>query len=138
MQKCNPCGTPIDNESKLGAEDDPTSDPMFVFTCMIYVNHIWLLIMAFSFMCRLDLSTPCTNADWVTLSRSSTEVEYKGVVNVVAKTAWRTKHNEFQIHFVRDFVASGQVCVLHVPSRFQYVDIFTKGLSSALFLKFPA
>lgn len=48
----------------------------------------------------------------------------------------RTKHMEIDIHFVRDFVASGQVCVLHVPSRFQYADIFTKGLPAALFLDF--
>ncbi|GJY71728.1 ribonuclease H-like domain-containing protein [Tanacetum coccineum] len=32
--------------------------------------------------------------------------------------------------------ASGQVRVLHVPSRFQYADIFTKGLPTALFLEF--
>nr|GEX13201.1 NBS-containing resistance-like protein [Tanacetum cinerariifolium] len=31
----------------------------------------------------------------------------------------RTKHIEIDIHFVRDFIASGQVHVLHVPSRFQ-------------------
>nr|GEV85690.1 ribonuclease H-like domain-containing protein [Tanacetum cinerariifolium] len=108
----------------------------------------------------------------VTLSRSSAEAEYRGVVNVVAKTAWirnllcklhtplftatlvycdhvsavymsansvqhqRTKHIEIDIHFVRDFVASGQVRVLHVPSRFQYADIFTKGLPTALFIEF--
>ncbi|GJW99365.1 ribonuclease H-like domain-containing protein [Tanacetum coccineum] len=48
----------------------------------------------------------------------------------------RTKHIEIDIHFVRDFVASGQVRVLHVPSRFQYADIFTKGLPTALFLEF--
>ncbi|GKC02549.1 ribonuclease H-like domain-containing protein [Tanacetum coccineum] len=48
----------------------------------------------------------------------------------------RTKHIEIGIHFVRDFVASGQVRVLHVPSRFQYADIFTKGLPTALFLEF--
>ncbi|GJU08394.1 ribonuclease H-like domain-containing protein [Tanacetum coccineum] len=36
-----------------------------------------------------------------------------------------TKHIEIDIHFVRDFVASGKVRVLHVPSRFQYADIFT-------------
>nr|GEY72982.1 putative reverse transcriptase, RNA-dependent DNA polymerase [Tanacetum cinerariifolium] len=34
----------------------------------------------------------------------------------------RTKHIEIDIHFVRDFVASGQVCVLHVPSRFQIIS----------------
>ncbi|GKC41913.1 ribonuclease H-like domain-containing protein [Tanacetum coccineum] len=106
-----------------------------------------------------------------TLSRSSAEVEYRGVANVVAKTAWlrnllrelhtplltatlvyydnvsavdlsadlvqhqRTKHIEIGIHFVRDMVAMGHVRV-HVPSRYQYADIFTKGLPSALFEEF--
>nr|GEX66106.1 ribonuclease H-like domain-containing protein [Tanacetum cinerariifolium] len=48
----------------------------------------------------------------------------------------RTKHIEIDIHFFRDYVASRQVRVLHVPSRFQYADIFTKGLPTALFLEF--
>ncbi|GJS77180.1 ribonuclease H-like domain-containing protein [Tanacetum coccineum] len=48
----------------------------------------------------------------------------------------RTKHIEIDIHFVRDFVASRQVRVLHVPSRFQYADIFTKGLTIALFIEY--
>nr|GEZ12340.1 ribonuclease H-like domain-containing protein [Tanacetum cinerariifolium] len=48
----------------------------------------------------------------------------------------RTKHIEIDIHFVRNLVAPGQVRVLHVPSRFQYADIFTKGLPSALFDEF--
>ncbi|GJW30715.1 ribonuclease H-like domain-containing protein [Tanacetum coccineum] len=48
----------------------------------------------------------------------------------------RTKHIEIDIHFVWDLVATGQARVLHVPSRFQYADIFTKGLPSALFYEF--
>ncbi|GKD21107.1 ribonuclease H-like domain-containing protein [Tanacetum coccineum] len=108
----------------------------------------------------------------VTLSHSSVEAEYRGVVNVVAETAWirnlfrelhtplftatlvycdnvsaiylstnpvqhqRTKHIEIDIHFVRDYVASGQVQVLHVPSGFNFADIFTKGLPTALFIDF--
>ncbi|GJZ42510.1 ribonuclease H-like domain-containing protein [Tanacetum coccineum] len=48
----------------------------------------------------------------------------------------RTKHIEIDIHFVRDLVAAGQVRVLHVPSHYQYVDIFTKGLPSTLFEEF--
>ncbi|GKD18756.1 ribonuclease H-like domain-containing protein [Tanacetum coccineum] len=108
----------------------------------------------------------------VTLSRSSAEVEYRGVANVVAQTAWirnllcelhtplftaalvycnnvsdvymsanpvqhqRTKHIEIDIHFVHDFVALEQVRVLHVLSRFQYANIFTKGLPTALFIEF--
>nr|GEW37574.1 ribonuclease H-like domain-containing protein [Tanacetum cinerariifolium] len=48
----------------------------------------------------------------------------------------RTKHIEIDIHFVRDLVTAGQVRVLHVSSRYQYTDIFTKGLPSALFEDF--
>nr|GEY88017.1 ribonuclease H-like domain-containing protein [Tanacetum cinerariifolium] len=48
----------------------------------------------------------------------------------------RTKHIEIDIQLVRDMVKAGHVRVLHVPSRFQYADIFTKGLPSALFEDF--
>nr|GEZ28889.1 copia protein [Tanacetum cinerariifolium] len=48
----------------------------------------------------------------------------------------RTKHIEIDIHFVRDLIAAGQVRVFYVPSRYQYADIFTKGLPSALFEEF--
>ncbi|GJX74237.1 ribonuclease H-like domain-containing protein [Tanacetum coccineum] len=97
-----------------------------------------------------------------TLSRSSAEAEYHGVVNAVAETCWlrnllrevhtplssatlvycdnvsavylscnpvqhqRMKHIEIDIHFFRDLVTAGQVRVLHVPSRYQFADIFTK------------
>ncbi|GJX04818.1 ribonuclease H-like domain-containing protein [Tanacetum coccineum] len=102
----------------------------------------------------------------VTLFRSSTEAEYRGVANAVAETCWlhnllrelhtplstatlvycdnvsavylssnsvqhqRTKHIEIDIHFVRDLVAAG------VPSRYQYADVFTKGLPTVLFDEF--
>ncbi|GKA32059.1 ribonuclease H-like domain-containing protein [Tanacetum coccineum] len=108
----------------------------------------------------------------VTLSCSSAEAEYRGVVNVVAETCWlrnllrelhtplftatlvycdnvsavylstnpvqhqRTKHIEIDIHFVRDLVADGHIRVLHVPSRYQYADVFTKGLPTTLFDEF--
>jgi len=45
----------------------------------------------------------------------------------------RTKHIEMDIHFVREKVAHGQAHVLHVPSRHQIADIFTKGLLRILF-----
>ncbi|KAJ9564021.1 hypothetical protein OSB04_009181 [Centaurea solstitialis] len=48
----------------------------------------------------------------------------------------RTKHVEIGLHFVRERVAIGHVRVLHVPSAYQYADIFTKGLPSSLFLDF--
>ncbi|GJV79392.1 ribonuclease H-like domain-containing protein [Tanacetum coccineum] len=45
----------------------------------------------------------------------------------------RTKHIEIDIHFVLDHVAAEHVRVLHVPSRYQFADIFTKSLSYVLF-----
>ncbi|XP_021768073.1 uncharacterized protein LOC110732434 [Chenopodium quinoa] len=45
----------------------------------------------------------------------------------------RTKHIEMDIHFVREKVQRGEVRVLHVPSRYQIADIFTKGLPKVLF-----
>nr|GEU69842.1 ribonuclease H-like domain-containing protein [Tanacetum cinerariifolium] len=48
-----------------------------------------------------------------------------------------TKHIKIDIHFVHDMVARCQVRVLYVPSRYQYTDIFSKGLP-ALFEEFRA
>ncbi|XP_071688441.1 uncharacterized mitochondrial protein AtMg00810-like [Rutidosis leptorrhynchoides] len=48
----------------------------------------------------------------------------------------RTKHIELDIHFVRKKVARGQIRVLHVPTRYQIADIFTKGLPRILFQEF--
>jgi hypothetical protein len=47
----------------------------------------------------------------------------------------RTKH-EIDLHFVRERVAAGDVRVLSVSTTLQFVDIFTKGLSSSVFLNF--
>nr|GEU64914.1 ribonuclease H-like domain-containing protein [Tanacetum cinerariifolium] len=49
---------------------------------------------------------------------------------------YRTKHIEIDIHFVRDLVSTGRMRVLHVPSHYQYADIFPKGLPTALFDEF--
>ncbi|GJU81379.1 ribonuclease H-like domain-containing protein [Tanacetum coccineum] len=178
MQKCNPCKTRVDTESKLGANGDPVSDltlyqslagALYVFYAMLPVTR--RSTSGYCVFLGDDLLSWFAKRQ-VTLSCSSVEAEYRGVANVVAETAWvrnlllelhaplfsatlvygnnvsavylstnpvqhlRTKHIEIDIHFVRDFVDSGQVRVLHVPSRFQYADIFTKGLPNALFLEF--
>nr|GEZ10901.1 ribonuclease H-like domain-containing protein [Tanacetum cinerariifolium] len=65
----------------------------------------------------------CDNVSAVYLSRNSVQHQ-------------RTEHIEIDIHFVWDLVAAVQVRVLHVPSRYQFMDIFTKGLPSALFEEF--
>jgi gluconate kinase len=48
----------------------------------------------------------------------------------------RTKHVEINLHFVREKVVIGQVCILHVPTTSQFADIFTKGLPSSVFNEF--
>ncbi|GJY87334.1 hypothetical protein Tco_0501962 [Tanacetum coccineum] len=61
-----------------------------------------------------------------TLSHSSAKVEYRGIANAVVETCW-----------LRNLLlAAGQVRVLHVPSRYQFAYIFTKGLPSTLFEEF--
>jgi hypothetical protein len=48
----------------------------------------------------------------------------------------RTKHVEIDLHFVREHVAARDVWVLSVSTTLQFADIFTKGLSSSVFLGF--
>ncbi|GJR63860.1 integrase, catalytic region, zinc finger, CCHC-type containing protein [Tanacetum coccineum] len=174
MLNCNPCRTPIDTEKKLGPEGSPSTTSQLI----AYSDADWAGCPATrrstSGYCiflgdnLLTWSSKCQD----TLSRSSAEAEYLGVVNAIAETSWirnllrklhtplftttlvyydnvsavymsanpvqhqRTKHIEIDIHFVRDKVAAGHVRVLHVPSRFQYADIFTKGLPYPLFADF--
>jgi hypothetical protein len=47
-----------------------------------------------------------------------------------------TKHVEINLHFVWERVAIGDVCVLHIPMTSQFMDIFTKGLATSVFLDF--
>nr|GFA68333.1 hypothetical protein [Tanacetum cinerariifolium] len=68
----------------------------------------------------------------------SAEAEYRGVANVVAEIAWlRTLLRE--LHYplsTATLVYFDNVRVLYVLSRYQYADIFTKGLLSVLFEEF--
>ncbi|GJR40344.1 retrovirus-related pol polyprotein from transposon TNT 1-94 [Tanacetum coccineum] len=73
-----------------------------------------------------------------TLSRCSAEAEYCGAAIAVAKTCWlRNLLRELHTYLSSaTLVYCDNVRVLHVPSRYQYADIFTKGLPSALFEEF--
>ncbi|GJV82842.1 ribonuclease H-like domain-containing protein [Tanacetum coccineum] len=80
-----------------------------------------------------------TVADWAGCpSTRSAKAEYWGVANVVAETTWLCNllcelHSPLS---TATLVYYDNVRVLHVPSRFQYADIFTKGLPFALFEEF--
>ncbi|GJY29286.1 ribonuclease H-like domain-containing protein [Tanacetum coccineum] len=155
MDNCNPSRTPIDTVSKLRSDGDPVSNPTLyrsLAELVAYSDADWAgcpntrhstseaeyrgvaNVVAETYLLRnllRELRTPlssatlvyCDNVSAVYLSCNPIQHQH-------------TKHIEIDIHFVRNLVAVGQVRVLHVPSRYQFADIFTKGLPSALFEEF--
>nr|GEX46771.1 ribonuclease H-like domain-containing protein [Tanacetum cinerariifolium] len=159
MVNCNPSRTPGNTDSKLGPEGVAIQDPTLyrslagglqylTFTrpdlsyavqqICLYMHdpqepHFASLKRILRYLCNLlrELHSPlstatlvyCDNVSAVYLSANPVQHQ-------------RTKHIEIDIHFVRDVVQTGHIRVLHVPSRYQYADIFTKGLPTALFEDF--
>nr|GEV20522.1 ribonuclease H-like domain-containing protein [Tanacetum cinerariifolium] len=159
MTNCNPSRTPVDTDPKLGREGVPVQDPTLyrslagdlqylTFTrpdisyavqqICLYMHdprepHLAALKPETAWLRNLlrELHSPLSAATLVYCDNvSATYLSANPVQHQ------RTKHTEIDIHFVRDLVTAGQVRVLHVPSRYQYADIFTKGLLSALFENF--
>ncbi|GJY80518.1 ribonuclease H-like domain-containing protein [Tanacetum coccineum] len=98
---------PIDTEKKLGPEGSPIRNLLRELHTLLFTATL----------------VYCDNVNAVYMSANLVQHQ-------------RTKHIEIDIHFVRDKVAAGHVRVLHVPSRFQYAYIFTKGLPYSLFADF--
>ena len=88
-----------------------------------------------------------------TVSRSSTESEYKAMANATAELMWcdnlgakylsanpvfhaRTKHIEVDFHFVRERVSQRLLEIEFIPSGDQIADGFTKALSVRLLENF--
>ncbi|GJW86622.1 ribonuclease H-like domain-containing protein [Tanacetum coccineum] len=146
MVNCNPSRTPVDIESKLRPEvhqiclymHDSREPHFAALKCILrYVRGT----MNFGLQLYVSATTSLVgyiDADWTakhwhTLCNFSADAEYHGVANVVAETAWvhnilRELHSPLSTAII--------VRVLYVPSRYQYADIFTKGLPSALFEDF--
>ncbi|GJT08536.1 ribonuclease H-like domain-containing protein [Tanacetum coccineum] len=75
------------------------------------------------------------DADW---AGCPTTRQYHGVANAVVETCW-LRNLLLELHSPLSsatLVYCDNIRVLHVPSRYQFADIFTKGLTSALFEEF--
>ncbi|GJZ51452.1 ribonuclease H-like domain-containing protein [Tanacetum coccineum] len=132
-----PTGLPLIHESKLGPEGAPVQDPTLYRNLVGAPGTLDLGLHLYA--SSTTSLVGYTDADWAGCpSTRSAEAEYRGVANVVAETAWlRNLLRELLILYrLAISCYCDKVRVLHVPSRFQYADIFTKGLPSALFEEF--
>ncbi|GJV16684.1 ribonuclease H-like domain-containing protein [Tanacetum coccineum] len=164
MANCNPSQTPIDTESKLGSDGDPVSDltlyrslagslqyltftqpDIYYAVQQIMGAAVYLYYRVVAYVMRIG-GCPTTRRStsgycvflgnnllsWSSkrhpvLSRSSAEAKYHGFAIGVAETCW-----------LRNLLRE-----LHTPLSSatlvncdNFTDIFTKGLSSALFEEF--
>ncbi|GJT03911.1 ribonuclease H-like domain-containing protein [Tanacetum coccineum] len=149
MANCNPSWTPVDTESKLGDDSDQVSNLTLYQSLADLEMRIGLVFLllgdrlqyhgvanAVVETCWLrnllhELHTPLSSATLVYCDNVS--AVYLSCNPVQHQCM---KHIEIDIHFVQDLVDAGQVHVLHVPSRYQYADIFTKRLPFTLFEDF--
>nr|GEV25482.1 ribonuclease H-like domain-containing protein [Tanacetum cinerariifolium] len=147
MVNCNPSHTPIDTESKLRSDGDIVVDPTLyrsLADLVAYSDADWAgcpttrrsTFEYFVFLGNNLLSWSSKHQPM--LSHSSAEVEYRGVANAVAETCWLRNllHELHTLLSSATLVNCDNVRVLHVPSRYQYADIFTKGLPPASFEEF--
>ncbi|KAE8702546.1 protein YLS7-like [Hibiscus syriacus] len=148
MANCNSSPTPVDTKPKLSAsKDSPYEDPTkyrslsgalqyLTFTRPDLCSSGTLSYGLHLYKSLIHKLIYYTDADWGGCpdTRHSTSGYCVFIGNPVQHQ--RTKHIEMDIHFVREKVAKGKVRVLHVPSRYQIADIFTKGLPRILFEDF--
>nr|GFA30579.1 hypothetical protein [Tanacetum cinerariifolium] len=114
MLNCNHSRTLVDTESKLGVGGDPV--------CLHMHDPQEPHFSAFKRILRYVQGVPL-------LGDQLSEAEYRGVANVVAETCWL--RNLFrELHTPLSFatlVYCDNVRALHVPSHYQFTNIFTKG-----------
>ncbi|GKE68632.1 ribonuclease H-like domain-containing protein, partial [Tanacetum coccineum] len=142
MQHCNPCKTPMDTEFKLGSD----GDPICLYMHDPRDSHFHALKRILRYVrgtidhgLQLHVSstsqlTAFTNADW-----AGFPVTRKSTSGYCVFLATWIRNLLLELHApltTVTLVYYDNVRVLHVPSRFQYADIFTKGLQTALFLEF--
>ncbi|GJX75874.1 ribonuclease H-like domain-containing protein, partial [Tanacetum coccineum] len=95
MVHCNPSRTPVDTESKLGPKGVPIQDPTLYHSLAGGLQYLTFTHPDLSYAVQQLYASATTSLvgytddDWAGCpSTHSSEVEYRGVANVVAKTAW--------------------------------------------------
>ncbi|GKE21555.1 ribonuclease H-like domain-containing protein [Tanacetum coccineum] len=151
MVHCNLSRTPVDTESKLRVDGDPVSDPTLYRSPAGALQYLTFTCPDISYAVQQTLSRSSVEAEYRGVANAVAEtcwlrnllrelhthlpsatLVYCNNVSAVYLSSnpvhhQRTKHIEIDIYFVHDFVVTGEVRVLHVPSRYQYAVIFTKG-----------
>nr|GEU70890.1 ribonuclease H-like domain-containing protein [Tanacetum cinerariifolium] len=134
--------TPVDTKSNLGDDGTLVSDPTLDRSLARALHYLTFTRPGYCVFLSNNLLSWSSKRQY-NLSCFSVEAGYRGVANVVAETSWlRNLLRELQSppHSATivycDNVSKGQVCILHVLSRYQYADICTKGFPSALFDEF--
>ncbi|GAA0158019.1 hypothetical protein LIER_38573 [Lithospermum erythrorhizon] len=158
MSSCKPSATLIDTKSKLsGSFASPCEDPSLFRSLVGALQYLTFTRPDISYAVRqisVFMHAPMTN-HMLALKRlvrylhgwlpRYEEVQRQNIVVLRMFTIYlsenpiqhqRTKHIELDIHFVREKVVCGHVRILHVPSRYQIADIFTKSLPLILFTDF--
>ncbi|GAA0149347.1 hypothetical protein LIER_36912 [Lithospermum erythrorhizon] len=131
MSSCEPSTTPIDTKSKLGvvwysdAQIRESPPPVIVSFSVTTLFHGLPSVRPLSLVLVQKLSIVGLPMWFPRHVGYATFFQHQ-----------RTKHVELDIHLVREKVESGQVRVLHVPSRYQITYIFTKGIPLILFTDF--
>ncbi|GKC47212.1 ribonuclease H-like domain-containing protein [Tanacetum coccineum] len=138
MVGCNSSRTPVDAKFKLGDGGHPILDPMLYRSVAGSLKILRYVRGTLDYGLQLFSSS---TTDLVAYSDANwAEAEYRGVANVVAETCWlrnllRELHTPLS-SVTLVYCDDASVRVLHVPSRYQYANIFTKDLPSALFEEF--
>ncbi|GKC88194.1 ribonuclease H-like domain-containing protein [Tanacetum coccineum] len=137
MANCNPSRTLVDTESKLGDDGNLVSD-MTSYRSLEASLHVEAEYHGVTNYVAETCWLRNLLHELHTSLFSTTLVYCVSVVYLCSNPVQHqcTKHIEIDTYFVRDLVAVVLVRVLHVPSRYQYADIFTIGLPSALFEEF--
>nr|GEW62631.1 hypothetical protein [Tanacetum cinerariifolium] len=146
MSNCNATRTLVDTKYKLGSDGDPICLHMHDPREPYLASLKWVLRYVrdtLDFKLQLYASPTSslvayTNVDWAgcPTTRGSTLGYCVFFGDNLFSWSSKWQHKLSHSSAKAEYRGVANVHVLHVPSRYQYADIFTKGLSSVLFEEF--